>query len=206
MHVKYLISSLFFLVGGFSEVAGDTTYLDFNTKTTISQSVQHKGGIWIAYDGHGVFRFDTLTLTFRETNVGFITQAITDICLHKNSLFAANKFTGIYRLNEDANRWENITPWGLQRDSNFFTLEGSTDIILCGGANGLFKSSDNGNSWYKIFLGPNTKDVNSICRTDRGWFVGTDGSFMYHIDPETFEVKQLKVDVRGPTVFGFIKI
>lgn len=116
-------------------------------------------------------------------------NVFTKLVVHKNNLYAANLFNGIYQFNDKNEKWVALKK-GLT-DSSFF------DLISCNGIlyapshdNGLFEFNDNDATWT-VVKGNNVKLLCKGGCIDSILWVGNMANELFRLNPKTNEIKRI---------------
>jgi len=207
---RKIILYLLTLGGLSSQIFGADTTTMLMPNSSVTKSVIYKGNLWIALDGRGggVLEYDVHLRKFYKRNSGFgRLNTITDMTLHKGELYVCHKFDGVFRYDTLGKSWMNITPPGIVRDSNFFAIEGKGNTLITGDWNGYFHTSiDKGKTWVSNPIDYHTPGINTICKVEGGWLIGTANSYLYRINDNNFSSDRILVTVRGPMPEGFVMI
>lgn len=159
MQLKYplilcLLLHYCFVANGQRTVSYDTLFLR-DSKPSDSVAMGECAGfaicgnrLWVANDGEGVFYSTDSGASFVEANKGLGELLVTAICAHKNNVYCATKFKGLYLYDTTKMRWYKLKN-GLT-DSTFWSLESNgTYLFASSESKGLFRSKD-GLSWDDI--------------------------------------------------------
>ncbi len=110
----------------------------------------------------GVFYSGDLGATWAEANNGIASQYIEDMASIGSTLFAATDL-GVYRSTDDGLNWIPINN-GLDASDAIMSLAvHGTDLLACGFSSGVYKSTNNGDTWASMGLvGSNLRSISVV--------------------------------------------
>lgn len=124
------------------------------------------------YTISGVFRSTDGGLHWLSADSGMNGQYLSHLATNGSALFAATSGSYVYRSLDSGATWLNVTNGMVGNYFNGLWTIGET--IYCGSENGLFRSTDNGDSWVAIDSGlPDGASINAFGNTENDLFVGT---------------------------------
>jgi len=83
-----------------------------------------------------------------------------------NSIFASSGYEGIYRYNTTTGEWQGLSDHFPPNHRIGFRLRSTDSIIYAKDASGIFKSTDDGESWTQIFFDDMTSGTGMYCCQD----------------------------------------
>ncbi len=136
---------------------GDTwTPMNFPDKSAITIAFSESGQLLVGYDG-GLDIYDKTAQTFQPTNIPDV--AVSDIEIAQDGawlvgtadLFQSGKANAIFRSDDGGNTWDMVGASTVTPQS--MTINGQGDLYVGSDLFGLFKTTDQGTSWSRLFTG-----------------------------------------------------
>ena len=136
---------------------GDTwTPMNFPDKSAITMAFSESGQLLVGYDG-GLDIYDKTSQAFQPTNIPDV--AVSDIEIAQDGawlvgtadLFQSGKANAIFRSDDGGNTWDMVGASTVTPQS--MTINGQGDLYVGSDLFGLFKTTDHGTSWNRLFTG-----------------------------------------------------
>ncbi len=140
----------------------------------ISSIVFYNDNILIATSG-GIYHSTNNGNNWTERNSGLTNTRVEDMIIMDSCIYIGTFGGGLYRSCNYGENWIKIS--NSLSSQTIYNLATYQNYVLCGTSLGIFRTSDNGNSWEEIFsIRPQTIFVNS----NDDIYVGTvsDGAFV----------------------------
>lgn len=149
----------------------------------ISSIVFYNDNILIATSG-GIYHSMNNGNNWNERNSGLTNTRVEDMIIIDSCIYIGTFGGGLYRSCNNGENWIKIS--NSLSSQTIYSLAAYQNYILCGTSFGIFRTSDNGNSWEEIFSIQSKKIfVNSnndiyVGTTYDGAFVTKDGGQTWH--------------------------
>lgn len=162
--------------------------------------------VWMSFDRNGgVIEYTTSSKRLITHDNGLRLKTITDIAVFKGNLFITSKFEGIFMYDSIRDQWKNCTPFGIFKDSNFFALEASDDMLVASGCEGMLYYTKDGIPWNKVSTYFRSC-ITTVRLINDSWWLSADNSTIFKYDKSLNTKTELKNLPVKATNMGFVSI
>jgi photosystem II stability/assembly factor-like uncharacterized protein len=125
----------------------------------------------------GIFKSDGDGAWWYEINNGVYNYQINKIYIHNGNIFAGTRGGGILKYSKENNFWSEINE-GIYDTPTFAINSELKDTILAGvWGKGLYRSTNHGDNWQRIFDVQNNRNINAIAAKGDNIFLGSYGLY-----------------------------
>jgi hypothetical protein len=137
----------------------------------------------------GLYQYDT-TANNSNLHVGWKNNIVWDIAANENSLFISG-LDGVQRSQDKGKTWKLVTDWKVAEALTLAVSPIRKQEIVTGTSQGIFKSTDNGNTWQPKNYGLKTIGqhyINALLfQQDTLWAGTSDGLLVSYDAGETWQ-------------------
>jgi ligand-binding sensor domain-containing protein len=122
--------------------------------------------------------WDIINVNFDDPEKARSSDRIYTIAIIDSYIFAGSEHEGLFRINREPLGWKVTLHW-FQPDTTVYCLAVSGKNLFAGTGNGVFLSSDYGDSWTAINNGLTNYEVSTLLINGSNLFAGTRGGGVF---------------------------